>query len=303
MPASELLRKSWPTYLNSIVYGSNGTGKTTISKVIAEESQFDGCRIVWKGGTQLETMVYNRDFVDQHFNQFIEVKGIFTLGEKDKGILDRIETAKQELDGIVANIEMLRGTLEGEESSGGKRAELEVLENEFEEKCWTLKLKHDEKLRGAFTGVRGKKRDFKAKLLEQSTSNSSSVVQLVDLEKKAETVFGKTPQTELFLKVPEYEDLLAHELDPVLIKKIVGKSDVNIAAMIQKLSNSDWVKQGREFYEINDGICPFCQQTTDESFAISLNDYFDEAFEEDTTTIETLYTNYKSESERLEQSL
>ena len=43
----------------NFVFGSNGTGKTTVSRVIAEESSFPTCKVAWKGGTKLQPMVYN----------------------------------------------------------------------------------------------------------------------------------------------------------------------------------------------------------------------------------------------------
>ena len=287
----------------NFIYGSNGTGKTTISKLISDDSLFTDCSVVWQGDTKLETLVYNRDFVEKNFNQSTELKGIFTLGEKDKDTLEKIETAKKGLDEIITDIERLKKTLEGEDGESGKKGELVEIENEFEEKCWILKQKHDEKLKGAFEGVRDAKRKFKIKLLSESNSNTSMPTPLVDLEKKAETVFGETPQAESLLTVPDYIDLLAYESDQILKKKIIGKSDVDIAAMIQKLGNSDWVKEGRQFYELNDNVCPFCQQETDASLTKSLNEYFDETFEKDTAAIEQLYTNYKTESERLQHNL
>ena len=62
---------------------------------------------------------------------------------------------------------------------------------------------------------------------------------------------------------------------------IIGKDEVDIAAMISKLGNSDWVKEGRNFFAVNDNVCPFCQQHTPNSLAKSLEEYFDEAFEQD----------------------
>ncbi|MDP2830233.1 MAG: AAA family ATPase [Sulfuricellaceae bacterium] len=72
----------------NFVFGSNGTGKTTVSRVIADEGMFPTCKVVWKGGTKLQPMVYNHDFVERNFNQSAELKGVFTLGEKqvDKAI-------------------------------------------------------------------------------------------------------------------------------------------------------------------------------------------------------------------------
>ena len=78
---------------------------------------------------------------------------------------------------------------------------------------------------------------------------------------------------------------------------------MNIADLIQKLGNSDWVKQGREFYDPEKRICPFCQQETEESLEKSLEEYFDEAFEKDSAEINTLVVDYKSNSEHLHQNL
>ena len=41
------------------IYGSNGSGKTTISRVVAkpDDPAHAGCRVAWKGGATLETLV------------------------------------------------------------------------------------------------------------------------------------------------------------------------------------------------------------------------------------------------------
>lgn len=287
----------------NFVYGSNGTGKTTISRVIADCATHAHCKLVWRGGSPMELLVYNRDFVQRNFNQPDELKGIFTLGEKDKATLDKIEAAKGELDEIKKKIVQLKGVLQGEDGNGGKRAELGKLEDAFEGKCWDLKLKHDDKLQGAFAGVRGKKSAFKARLLGESASNSSAVVSLPDLEIKASTVFGEAPQPAPTLAVPNGADLLAHETNAILTKKVIGKTDVDIAALIQKLGNSDWVKQGRDYYDPDQRVCPFCQQDTPPSLEESLNEYFDETFLADTASIEKLYTDYKTDSERIQRNV
>ena len=105
------------------------------------------------------------------------------------------------------------------------------------------------------------------------------------------------------MAVPNYDGLISLESSPILKKKVIGKDDVDIPAMVQKLGNSDWVKQGRKFYEVNDAFCPFCQQSIEPSFADSLNAYFDEAFEKDVSKIGSLRSDYKTNSERLQTSL
>lgn len=287
----------------NFIYGANATGKTTVSRVIANAARFLDCKVIWRGGTKLEALVYNRDFIDRNFGQEPDLKGIFTLGEKDKTTLDKIIAAKIELDGFVTQIQTLTATLLGEDGNSGRKGELVTLESEFEEQCWTLKLRHDAKLQDAFTGVRGRKRDFKDRILSEAKTNTAALKPLADLEKRAESIFGETPEKVSLVSELVFDKLVALESNPILKKKIIGKTDVDIAAMILKLGNSDWVKEGRAFYEVNDKLCPFCQQKTDESLSKSLNEYFDEQFEKDTKAIEQLLTDYKTESERLQQSI
>lgn len=84
----------------NFVFGANSTGKTTISRIIANEPAFPTCKVSWKSGTKMQPMVYNSDFVEKNFNQSTELKGVFTLGEKSVDILNKIATAKAELDQI-----------------------------------------------------------------------------------------------------------------------------------------------------------------------------------------------------------
>jgi len=88
-----------------------------------------------------------------------------------------------------------------------------------------------------------------------------------------------------------------------LKKKVIGKTDVDIAAMILRLGNSDWVKEGRQYYDPDSKQCPFCQQDTDKKLEEDLNAYFDEAFVADTECIETLHRDYKTDSERLQRTI
>jgi wobble nucleotide-excising tRNase len=287
----------------NFVYGANATGKTTISRVIADEGSYPSCRVIWQGGTKLQPLVYNRDFVETNFNQCAELKGVFTLGEKNIDTISKIAATKLELDTITKKIESLNLGLRGEDGTGGKMAELAALEAELKTKCWAQKQKHDAKLQGAFEGFRNSAEKFKGKVLLEWTSNSASVETLADLEKRAETVFGPSPTSEKAIPALETNAVLALETASVLKKRVIGKADVDIAAMIKKLGNSDWVREGRGFYNANERVCPFCQQATADAFANSLNDYFDDSFESDSKAIDELVTNYKTASARLQQQI
>lgn len=283
-------------------FGSNGSGKTTITRVIANEKDFPSCGVKWKGGTKLEAMVYNRDFVSHNFNQSSELKGIFTLGEKNVETLVKIEAAKAELNVITKKIENLNVQLGGLDGLGGKKAELATLEESFKNKCWSAYVKHKPKLEQAFDGVRNSKENFRDRALKER-NNSAVSKSLAELEEKAKTVFGQTPVTEQIIASINAATIISHESNSILSKRVLGKADVDIAAMIKKLGNSDWVREGRTFFAENEMVCPFCQQATEDAFANSLNEYFDDAFEADSKAIDELITNYMSDSARLQQQV
>jgi len=288
---------------NNFFYGSNGSGKTTISRVIAAEDDYPECAITWLGGNRLETLVYNRDFVDRNFNSDSELKGIFTLGEKNDADLKAIEEAKNEADKLEDDIQGKKKTLVGDDGNGGKEDNLKSLENEFEGQCWALKSKYDKDFKEAFQGVRDKKAKFKTKLLAEAESNNANLLKFEQLKAKCDTVFADNLERMSTIPPLLYSELLDLETAEILAKKVIGKEDVDIAAMIKKLGNSDWVKQGRTYYEKNDDICPFCQQETDEAFAESLNRYFDETYLNDIGKIEQLATNYETFSTNIIQRL
>lgn len=299
-PVSEVLNDlSQFNYL----FGSNGTGKTTVSRVIEDESRFPTCKVSWKAGTKLQPMVYNRDFVERNFTQSTDLKGVFTLGEKQVDTLAKIATAKIQHDKLNTKIAELTEALQGADGAGGKKGELAALEAGLKDKCWAQKQKNDAKLQGAFEGYRGSSERFKAKVVLELAGNTAALLTLADLEKKSESIFGSTPTTEQVVPAVDTGNLIGHESDPILKKRVIGKDDVDIAAMIKKLGNSDWVREGRAFYDESGSVCPFCQQSTNEAFAQSLNGYFDETFITDSRAIDELAANYSTDAARLQQKI
>lgn len=281
---------------HNFFYGANGTGKTTITRVIADETSFPTCQVSWTGGNKLQALVYNRDFVEKNFNQSSEIKGIFTLGEKDETILQKIEAAKKQSDSLDEEIKKLKKVLNGEDGTSGKQGELLTLEESFTEKCWAFKSKFDDDFKDAFEGVRGKKADFKAKLISESQKNSAELLDLNKLKSKAKTIFGTAPEKASVLSTLDYGALVASEANPILSKKVVGSTDVDIAELIQHLGNSDWVKEGQQYLDSSKGRCPFCQQGLPEAFAEKLKTYFDETFEKDIVAVKKLASDYEQQA-------
>ena len=283
------------------IFGSNGTGKTTISRVIADAAFSTTCGYTWQNGQPLESVVLNRDFVENNFDQ---MRGVFTLGKKQKETEDKIKSAKEGQDKENEGVNKLRNTLGENNCTGGKKGERAQLESDARDKFWVPveKIKKGKKLDKALQGFLGNKETCKAKILQEKQSNQAALKPLEDLEKRAETIFGDTPTKQPSLSTLS-SSLAAHESSGILKKKVIGKEDVDIAAMITKLGNSDWVRQGLPYYEQNDQKCPFCQQSTTEQFAQSLKDYFDEAFENDTKAINDLIAQYTKDAGAIQSAV
>ena len=64
----------------NFIFGTNGSGKTTISRVIADPANYPTCTLSWTGGSEIERLVYNSDFIARNFSS--NMPGIFTLGEE-----------------------------------------------------------------------------------------------------------------------------------------------------------------------------------------------------------------------------
>ncbi len=294
--------------LNSInfIYGANGSGKTTTSsflKNLAEngiEDKFASSKIVWYNNESLKIEVYNKQFKEEQFRNS-QVKGIFTLGKKTNENLEKIESKKESI-----NKENEK-KIKNKESLKKNTQEKEKEEKDFTDSCWKkLYKKFEEDFKETLEGFKRKEK-FKEKILkefENDKYNQSEIVGLEKLKEKIGIVFSEN-QTELVSLECNLTDFDSIENHSIWEQKVVGSGDVAIADLIKKLSNEDWVAQGREYVEDN-SICPFCQkETITEEFKKQLESYFDTSYQESTDTIKKMkedYTNKTDEAlERLNE--
>jgi wobble nucleotide-excising tRNase len=266
----------------NFIFGTNGAGKTTISRIIANPVAYSTCAINWRLGQPIECLVYNRDFIEDNFRP--QMSGIFTLGKTEGDTLVRIAEAQDKVSKFEQDIGQLETTLGPIDGSFGKRLELKNLRTAFEVECWKILKTHEDQFKMAFAGVRDAKAKFCDKLLSESSSNSAELSTLNELTEKAKTAFDDGLEKLTTIPPVDAADLISVETTAALTKKVVGKDDVDVAALIKRLGNSDWVRQGLD-YLTPDEPCPFCQQTVEADLAKKLNDYFDETFLNDMSEI------------------
>ena len=272
----------------NFIYGANACGKTTISNFIYDNSdpKFNSCSLTWENGLPLDVLVYNKEFRNRNFGKG-KLNGVFTLGEATADQIKVIEQKSEELKTIKADIIQKKETFEK------LKADKEKLENDFKETTWIKVYKKNENdFKEAFTGTL-QKESFKNKLLQETTVNTTALETVENLREKSVTIFGEQPQRIEPISQISFERILKIEANEIWKKIIVGKADVNIAKLIQKLNINDWVNQGREF--IQDDICPFCQQKTiTEDFKKQIENFFDETYLNDIKHLKELKQEYNT---------
>lgn len=282
----------------NFVFGPNGSGKTTISRVIAGTNVNADSTTTWAAANELETRVYNRDFVEKHFDTPGSIQGVYTLGDGNVEAVNKVADLKVSEDEIDKKLRNLKKTLHGDDGAGGKQKERDDLDEKLVEDVWKAKRGYSD-LDDAFSGLNKSKKKFCQRYLSEAEKNKAELREIGILREEAATVFSDSLTQASALPKPDCQPLLTLKPLEILGKKIIGKDDVNIAALIAKLGNSDWVQQGRHYFDQLDDQCPFCQQKTDAAFRQSLEDYFDESYVADLAAIESLRSDYKDKAAAL----
>ena len=81
----------------NFIFGSNGSGKTTISRVLEKPENYSSCGISWAGNIEIARRVYNSDFVEENFVSETGMRGIFTLGKEESDTKQKIKELEEKL--------------------------------------------------------------------------------------------------------------------------------------------------------------------------------------------------------------
>src|SRR5690625_3220260 len=202
------------------IYGSNGTGKTTITEYLRTNTdlKFSSCNIEWQQSNMNGDMfVYNRHFVNENFNIQNEIKGIFTLGKESTKVLADIEEMKTQGEKHKEKINKLVKNKEEKEDR------LNDLKIDFTTKSWDFKLKFDEQFKDAFTGLRNNRERFMLRCLKEAEENDSNLYTYEELKKRVESVFQGSKNK--FSPIQEIKYDATVEENSLFKTRIIGKED------------------------------------------------------------------------------
>tara|TARA_R110000850_G_scaffold9032_16_gene33310 strand:- start:2982 stop:5132 length:2151 start_codon:yes stop_codon:yes gene_type:complete len=279
----------------NLIYGLNGTGKSTISNFLYEPDNpaFILCKKVPAESAPI--LVYNQKFIQDNFYVADSLQGIFSLSKENKEAEQKIAKATKQ-----------QGELEQDLQE--KRDEKELATQEFSrqkhqaiEKVWAIKQTYaggDRILEYCLEGLKAQKDKLFAHLQSIPKPASEPKKDVQTIRQEVEALKGDDAQFQQRLTTLSFTSHSV-ESDPAFGKSILGNTDSEVAALIESLGNSDWVKQGLSFLPESVGDssaqCPFCQKATiSEKFIDSVRSYFDVTYEQQLDELAQLLNAYRA---------
>lgn len=279
----------------NLIYGLNGTGKSTLSNFLYSrtDAAFSNCSL--DGLNSEDILVYNQLFIQDYFYEPDNLKGIFTLSKENKEAEQKVRKLEKEIEKL-------------EEEKTIKSAEINKLNSELsqrkqsaEDKVWEIKKTYtggDRVLEYCLEGLKGQKEKLFNHIAALAKPAQKPDKTTNELKKEVESLKGENAQRYNSIPAIKFTGQQV-ESNPLLQKEIVGNENSTVAELIKKLDNSDWVKKGLDYLpdEIDDigKPCPFCQENTITKTVISnIKDYFDETYENDLNELKKLLADYKT---------
>ncbi len=273
-----------PNKIN-FIFGSNGSGKTTIANTIADPIQTS---IIW-GTVPLKTLVYNKNFVDKNFGEPSEIGGIFTLGNDSKESIEFIATHRGYVDECTQHIN-------GYSTTRDKLLrDQELLDSTIDNECWMIKGLFDSDFPEVFLGLNNSKRKFRTRCFEEAKNKKQSVVDIEWLTRSYRIAFGSRREIYNLLQPIDITRITEHEQCELLTQRICGSADTPIGKFIEYLGNSDWINAGLIYAEKAEGKCPFCNQPLKMDLYTDIQSFFDDSFNTSMKRLNDFLNDYKHE--------
>ncbi|MDX1718967.1 MAG: AAA family ATPase [Salegentibacter mishustinae] len=279
----------------NLIYGLNGTGKSTISNFLYDQNDlnYDKCCIEGLEGND-EILVYNQRFILENFYESESQDGIFTLSKSNQEAEQKIQKAREEKNS-------LKDKFEANNLSRNEIAsERDEVTKEVENKVWEVKTEYtggDRVFEYCFNKLKSSRSKLFEHLSQINKPEQKPSKSLENLKKEIQSITGDdakkidySPKINFGSSNIESNDLVS--------KVIVGSDNSSVGEFITKLGNSDWVKNGLSFLpeEINKKEkCPFCQEETiTKDLMLKLKGYFDETYQKDISNLKDLEKAYRN---------
>jgi wobble nucleotide-excising tRNase len=278
----------------NLIYGLNGTGKSTLSNYLQNltDEKYKSCSV--EGINQNhEILVYNHQFIQETFFEEENLKGIFTLSKVNKDAETKISNALKEIEKLESAKEIKSKELEIEKTSLNRK--LETAKNAV----WQIKTDYsggDRILEFCLDGHKNSKDKLFNHIASLAKPTVKPTKSIEDLKDDLQSISGEKAQKHSILSEITFASQSV-ENENLFNKQIVGNENSSVSHLIKKLKNSDWVKDGLQYLPegelLENTNCPFCQEKTiSNSLAHGIKSYFDESYESDINSLKSFSEVY-----------
>lgn len=278
----------------NLVYGLNGTGKSTLSNFLYKQSEerFNNCSIEGIDDNH-EFLVYNQTFVQENFFESENLKGIFTLSKENKEAETKIANAQKEIVKLESEKEIKSKELETERTSINQKQET------AKNAVWKIKTDYsggDRVLEFCLENLKGSKDNLFNHIVGLAKPTAKPTKNIDDLKSDLQSISGDNAQKYSALSQITF-DSQNIEAETLFSKQIVGNENSTVSQLIKELGNSDWVKTGLQYLPEEQtqeySTCPFCQEKTiSDALVENLKNYFDASYEADIKLLKSLLEKY-----------
>ena len=261
-------REIEPSWIN-FFYGNNGSGKTTISRMIRK-----GQGLTFGTAAQADefaTVVFNRDFIDEEL-KFDIMPGVVMLSKE-------ASDKQQEIEGKQKEQEQLKGQLQtANDEADAIQKKRDKLKASLDAAIWKAAAKYKK--------VFGGKGDLSstARCVQRVCSTAPVERDFNDIKSRYEAATdpNATRYDAAPLKLLDLTKLESAETYSLLGQAIISTADNAYSRFWQNLNAMDWVNTGHTHYSENAaGSCPYCSRELPTDFEEQFLACFDEKYSQD----------------------
>lgn len=278
----------------NLIYGLNGTGKSTFSNYLREieDEKYNGCTLEGIDDNH-EILVYNQTFIQENFFEADNLKGIFTLSKENKDAETKIANAQKEIEKLETEKTSKVQELEAERTALNQKQET------AKNAVWKIKTDYsggDRVLEFCLDGYKGSKDNLFNHIIRLTKPTAKPTKNTDDLKNDLQSISGDNAQKYSTLSEITFASQSV-ETEELFSKQIVGNENSTVSQLITELGNSDWVKDGLQYLPKEqtqeNSTCPFCQEKTISSSLVeNIKNYFDASYEADINALKSFLHEY-----------
>lgn len=277
----------------NLVYGLNGTGKSTISNFLynQDDPNYLNCSIEGLSDEN-ELLVYNQKFIQENFYESESQNGIFTLSKSNQEAEQKIQNARNEIKKTEEAFDQNQKFIENVSS------ERKEALDDAKKKFWEIKTEYtggDRVFEFCLAGLKGNSTKLFEHIIQITKPETKPSKTIEELKKEIQSLTGDDAKKLTYVPKLNFKGS-DNEVDELLSKVIVGSDNSSVGEFITKLGNSDWIKTSLNYLPENienKEKCPFCQEETiTDDLVEKLTGYFDESYEKDISKLQEIQSEY-----------